>query len=66
MASCHTHAALFRKFPLGGALLGGALVSSAPTEQEVTPTEQEVTPTEQEVTPTEQEVTPTEQEVTPT
>jgi len=38
------------------ALLGGALVSSAPTEQEVTPTEQEVTPTEQEVTPTEQEL----------
>ena len=58
MASCHTHAALFRKFPLGG-----ALVSSAPTEQEVTPTAQEVTPTAQEVTPTEQEVTPTEQEV---
>ncbi|WP_278777302.1 hypothetical protein [Leyella stercorea] len=47
MAGCHTHAALFRKFPLGGALL-----SSAPTEQEVTPTEQEVTPTEQEVRPT--------------
>ncbi|WP_302405558.1 hypothetical protein, partial [Leyella stercorea] len=29
---------LFKKFPLGGALLGGALVSSAPTEQEVAPT----------------------------
>ena len=51
MASCHTHAALFRKFPLGG-----ALVSSAPIEQEVAPIEQEVAPIEQEVAPIEQEV----------